>query len=69
MPNLYNFLHYRVVDVSTLKEVVKRWLPALPPMMKKLNHRALDDIEESIEEMKYYQRHIFDKVKGDKFDF
>ena len=54
MPELYAFLHYRVVDVSVLKELSKRWLPELPVFNKKLAHRALDDIVESIEEMKYY---------------
>ncbi|TNV78945.1 hypothetical protein FGO68_gene3211 [Halteria grandinella] len=63
MPNLYNFLHYRIVDVSTVKELAKRWFPSLPAMPKKLSHRALDDIEESIEELKYYQSRIF----GDQF--
>jgi len=63
MPNLYNFLHYRIVDVSTVKELAKRWYPSLPAMAKKLSHRALDDIEESIEELKYYQSRIF----GDQF--
>jgi oligoribonuclease len=67
MPKLYDFLHYRVIDVSVLKELARRWLPTLPPFAKKLSHRALDDIEESIEELKYYHKHIFSKV-GPTFD-
>ena len=62
MPDLYKFLHYRIVDVTVLSELSRRWLPALPRYQKKSNHRALDDIEESIEELKHYQKHIFSKV-------
>ena len=65
MPRLHSFLHYRIVDVSTIKELVKRWMPSdkfkAPP--KKLAHRALEDIEESIEELKFYQKVIFDVAK------
>ncbi len=55
MPNLNDFLHYRIIDVSTIKELAKRWFPTLETFQKKLSHRALDDIVESIEELKYYQ--------------
>ena len=55
MPGLYEFLHYRIIDVSTIKELTKRWFPTLEMFKKKLSHRALDDIVESIEELKYYQ--------------
>merc|ERR1712183_877917 len=61
MPNFMDHLHYRIIDVSTIKELARRWyhiaytgLPA-----KRLNHRALDDIIESIEELKYYRKFVF----------
>uniref|UniRef100_A0A182NY97 Probable oligoribonuclease n=1 Tax=Anopheles dirus TaxID=7168 RepID=A0A182NY97_9DIPT len=61
MPSLNSYLHYRVVDVSTVKELCKRWNEDVykrsPP--KLLAHRALDDIEESIKEMKYYKAMLF----------
>lgn len=61
MPSLSNYLHYRNVDVSTVKELVRRWYPevceALPP--KKNSHRALDDIRESINELSFYRDHVF----------
>ena len=62
MPELEECLHYRNVDVSSIKELVKRWYPKskLPPK-KKTAHLALDDIIESIEELKYYKEHIFVK--------
>ena len=62
MPELEDYLHYRNVDVSSIKELVKRWYPKskLPPK-KKTAHLALDDIIESIEELKYYKEHIFVK--------
>ena len=62
MPELEEYLHYRNVDVSSIKELVKRWYPKskLPPK-KKTAHLALDDIIESIEELKYYKEHIFVK--------
>jgi oligoribonuclease len=60
MPKLYNFLHYRTVDVSSIKELVKRWLPEVQEVkdgFKKKNvHRALEDIVESIEELKFYRQ-------------
>ena len=61
MPKLYDFLHYRVIDVSTVKELSKRWLPELTAPKKKLCHRAMDDILESIAEMKFYKQSIFMK--------
>lgn len=61
MPQLESFLHYRVVDVSSIKELSRRWYPrayfASPP--KSGNHRALADIQESIEELKFYRQAIF----------
>jgi oligoribonuclease len=61
MPDLDAFLHYRIVDVSSIKELSRRWYPrayfAAPP--KRGNHRALADILESIEELRYYRAAIF----------
>lgn len=61
MPSLLAHLHYRLVDVSTVKELCRRWyadvFEAAPK--KALCHRALDDIEESIAELRFYRRHIF----------
>jgi len=66
MPKIDAFLSYRIVDVSTLKELVQRWHPeifaACPP--KKDAHRALDDILESIEELRYYRRTVFRDAGG-----
>ncbi|HEV2344401.1 MAG TPA: oligoribonuclease, partial [Actinocrinis sp.] len=61
MPDLEGHLHYRVVDVSSIKELVRRWYPRVyfqaPP--KTGNHRALGDIKDSIEELRYYRATIF----------
>ncbi len=61
MPNLDAFLHYRLIDVSTLKELVQRWYPGNPQAEYKKQdmHRALDDIRESIAELKHYRTHFF----------
>jgi oligoribonuclease len=59
MPLLEAFVHYRNIDVSTLKELAKRWKPSILPGFKKSgSHKALDDILESIAEMKYYREHF-----------
>lgn len=59
MPELEAFFHYRNLDVSTLKELASRWKPEiLPGFQKKGAHLALDDILESIEELKYYREHF-----------
>ena len=60
MPNLEAYLHYRMIDVSSIKECVKRWYPTdyLPPP-KTNSHRALDDIIESVNELRYYREKIF----------
>ncbi|MFT7697635.1 MAG: oligoribonuclease, partial [Reinekea sp.] len=56
MPDLDGHCHYRNIDVSTLKELAKRWRPeVLAGVNKKGSHRALDDIIESIEELKHYR--------------
>jgi len=61
MPGLESFLHYRIVDVSSIKELSRRWYPrayfAAPA--KRGNHRALADIQESIEELRYYREAVF----------
>jgi len=60
MPKLHAFLHYRHVDVSTIKALVDRWYPRSKDLPKKKDaHRALDDILESIEELKFYRRTYF----------
>jgi oligoribonuclease len=58
MPALEDYLHYRSVDISTIKELVRRWYGlASPP--KKTAHRALDDIRESIDELRWYRQVVF----------
>ena len=59
MPELEGFLHYRNIDVSTLKELVLRWYPSLPAYIKKKAHLAHSDILESISELRYYREHVF----------
>lgn len=60
MPKLEAYLHYRIVDVSSIKELVRRWYPSgKQASIKRSNHRALDDIQESIRELQYYREHIF----------
>ena len=57
MPDLEAFLHYRIVDVSTLKELARRWRPdVLAGVVKESKHEALADVYESIEELRYYRR-------------
>ena len=60
MPNLDKFLHYRNIDVSSLKELARRWYPRVYFQLPKKtgNHRALADILESIQELKYYRKAI-----------
>ncbi|KAI8991752.1 ribonuclease H-like domain-containing protein [Mycotypha africana] len=63
MPSVVEHLHYRIVDVSTIKELSKRWYPDIAAsVVKKGGHRALDDIVESIEELKYYRENVFIKA-------
>lgn len=60
MPELEEYFHYRNIDVSTIKELVRRWKPELlDGFHKKGVHLALDDIRESIAEMAYYRQHVF----------
>ena len=59
MPKLEDFFHYRNLDVSTLKELARRWKPAILPGFKKAQaHTALADIHESIDELAYYREHF-----------
>src|SRR5947209_919318 len=61
MPALDSFLHYRMIDVSSIKELCRRWYPRIyyGQPAKGLAHRALADIHESIRELKYYRRTVF----------
>ena len=61
MRELDDYLHYRSIDVSSLKELCRRWYPAVYKKRpnKAENHRALDDIRESIEELRFYREHLF----------
>ncbi len=59
MPELEGWFHYRNLDVSTLKELAKRWAPqVLEGVQKQDTHRALDDIRESIDELRHYRAHL-----------
>ncbi|PKQ25298.1 MAG: oligoribonuclease [Actinobacteria bacterium HGW-Actinobacteria-4] len=70
MPRLIEHLHYRVVDVSSIKELVRRWYPRVffnaPP--KTGGHRALGDIQDSIRELKYYRQTVFVPLPGPDSD-
>lgn len=60
MPNLERYFHYRYLDVSTIKELAKRWKPGiLKGITKQSSHQALDDIRDSIAELTYYRQHFF----------
>ena len=59
MPALEAYFHYRNLDVSTLKELASRWAPQiLPGFQKKASHQALEDVRESIDELRYYREHF-----------
>ena len=66
LPDIENYLHYRSVDVSTVKELAVRWAPAVVEAAprKATNHRALDDIRESVAELRWYRDHLF-RTAGD----
>ncbi|WP_285904667.1 oligoribonuclease [Paractinoplanes hotanensis] len=66
MPALDSFLHYRMIDVSSIKELCRRWYPRVyfGQPAKGLAHRALADIRESIRELEYYRRTIFVPLPG-----
>lgn len=60
MPELEAHFHYRNIDVSSVKELAKRWKPSMMKGIKKKGaHLALDDIRDSIEELRHYRRHFF----------
>lgn len=60
MPELERFFHYRNLDVSTLKELARRWAPAVLAALRKGDkHQALDDIRDSIAELRHYRAHLF----------
>ena len=70
MPELEAFLHYRIVDVSSIKELSRRWYPRayFNAPAKSGNHRALADIQESIEELRYYRAAVFVPPPGPDSD-
>ena len=59
MPDFNRFCHYRIIDVSSVKELALRWYPKLAPMKKAESHQALADIRESLEELRHYRRNCF----------
>jgi len=61
LPDIENHLHYRSVDVSTIKELARRWYPSILESVPKkaTTHRALDDILESVEELRFYREKLF----------
>lgn len=70
MPMLEAFLHYRIIDVSSIKELSRRWFPRayFQAPAKRGNHRALADIQESIEELRYYREAVFVPSPGPESD-
>ncbi|MDG4769421.1 oligoribonuclease [Solwaraspora sp. WMMD792] len=70
MPRLDSYLHYRMIDVSSIKELCRRWYPRVyfGQPAKGLSHRALADIRESIRELEYYRRSIFVPLPGPDVD-
>lgn len=66
LPDIENYLHYRSVDVSTIKELGRRWYPTIVDAVPKKAsaHRALDDIRESIDELRYYREKLFVPVSA-----
>ena len=69
MPDIENWLHYRCVDVSTVKELVKRWNPGLEharPKSEGITHRAMYDIRDSVAELKFYREKVFRTVEETK---
>ena len=70
MPELMALLHYRVVDVSSIKELVRRWYPRVffNAPTKTGGHRAMGDIEDSIQELRYYRETVFTPLPGPDSD-
>jgi len=65
LPEIENFLHYRSVDVSSVKELAKRWFPEILADAPKKNggHRAMEDIKASVEELRFYRSRMFDSTE------
>ncbi len=61
MPQLEQYFHYRNLDVSSVKELVKRWYPDKPQFDKESTHLAMDDIRDSINELRFYREKYFNK--------
>jgi oligoribonuclease len=70
MPRFDQYLHYRMIDVSSVKELCRRWYPRsyFGQPQKGLAHRALADIQESIRELEYYRRTVFVAPPGPDVD-
>jgi oligoribonuclease len=70
MPALDNYLHYRNIDVSSIKELTRRWYPRVYFQLPKKtgNHRALADIKESIQELRYYRSTVLVEAPGPDSD-
>ena len=69
MPEIEHWLHYRCVDVSTVKELVRRWNPGLEharPKSEGITHRAMDDIRDSVAELKFYRERVFKSAEETK---
>jgi len=64
LPAIEDYLHYRCVDVSTIKELVRRWYPSVERPRKAQTHRALDDVRASIEELRFYRETVFASANG-----
>ncbi|MGI9576592.1 MAG: oligoribonuclease [Microthrixaceae bacterium] len=67
LPEIEEFLHYRSIDVSTIKELARRWYPEDPPGLAKgaSAHRAMDDIKESLAELQYWRSKVFRQPTAD----
>lgn len=61
LPTFHSHFHYRVIDVSSIKEIARRWFPDLITRSpkKRFSHRVVEDIEDSIEELRYYRSTMF----------
>jgi oligoribonuclease len=67
MPNLESFFHYRLIDVSTVKELARRWAPSIyNEVRKESKHIALSDIHDSIDELRHYKTHLFNLPEGER---
>jgi oligoribonuclease len=64
LPAIEDYLHYRCVDVSTIKELARRWYPSIDRPRKTGTHRALDDVRASIEELRFYRGTVFSSADG-----